>query len=116
MTDAVLADEKGMDMSIPDNPPPDLAIETDITHGTLDKEAVYAAIGIPELWRWDHGSLRIRLLDGSGQYADSDASRAIPMLTAAIPQTWVQRRLQEGEWKTRTAFRAWIRKEVVERS
>jgi Uma2 family endonuclease len=108
---AELADQKGVDMSIPQNPPPDLAIETDITHGSLDKEAVYAAIGIPELWRWDNGILRIRLLDESGQYLDSHTSRALPMLTAATLQEWVQRRLREGEWKARSAFREWARQQ-----
>lgn len=104
---AELADQKGVEMSIPENPPPDLAIETDITHSDLDKEAVYAALGVPELWRWDDGMMRIRVLGENGRYGDSEASRALPVLTSRLIQEWVQRRLGEGEWKTRLAFRKW---------
>jgi len=35
------------------DPPPDLAIEVDITHSSLDKLRLYAAVGVPELWRYD---------------------------------------------------------------
>src|SRR3954447_13603910 len=33
------------------DPPPDLGIETEITSPLLDKVAVYAGLGVPELWR-----------------------------------------------------------------
>ena len=41
----------------PDDPPPDLAIETDVTSKTtLD---AYEAIAVPELWIYDSGKLTI---------------------------------------------------------
>jgi Uma2 family endonuclease len=33
------------------DPPPDLAIEVDVTHSSLDRLAIYAALGVPEIWR-----------------------------------------------------------------
>lgn len=35
------------------DPPPDLVIEVDITHPSLNKLPIYAAIGVPEVWRYD---------------------------------------------------------------
>lgn len=33
-------------------PPPDLVLEVDINHTDIDKNALYAAIGVPEFWRF----------------------------------------------------------------
>jgi Uma2 family endonuclease len=34
------------------DPPPDLVIEIDITYPSLNKLPVYAALGVPEVWRY----------------------------------------------------------------
>lgn len=53
------------------DPPPDLAIETDVTSKTtLD---AYVAIAVPELWVYDSGKLIIYLLQ-DGNYIKSDTS------------------------------------------
>lgn len=53
------------------DPPPDLAIEVDVTSKTgLD---AYQALGVPELWRVEDGQLRISLLQ-DGRYQDATAS------------------------------------------
>ncbi|MEH2466356.1 Uma2 family endonuclease [Nostoc sp.] len=59
----------------PDDPPPDLAIETDVTSKTtLD---AYEAIAVPELWIYDSKKLRIYLLR-DGYYIESDHSSNFP--------------------------------------
>jgi Uma2 family endonuclease len=78
----------------PDDPPPDLAIETDVTSKTtLD---AYEAIAVPELWIYDSGRLTIYLLT-QGQYIKSDTSPTFPNipLTQIIPVT-VERAWQVG--------------------
>ncbi len=40
-----------IDLSI--DPPPELVIEVDITHGSLSKFPILAAIGVEEIWRFD---------------------------------------------------------------
>ncbi|NJL35657.1 MAG: Uma2 family endonuclease [Leptolyngbyaceae cyanobacterium RM2_2_4] len=78
----------------PDDPPPDLAIETDVTSKTtLD---AYQAIAIPELWIYDSGKLTIYLLK-AGQYVASSTSPIFPeiLLTQMIPAT-VERSWQVG--------------------
>jgi Uma2 family endonuclease len=78
----------------PDDPPPDLAIETDVTSKTtLD---AYEAIAVPELWIYDSGKLTIYQLR-EGKYVKSNTSPIFPNipLTQLIPAT-VERAWQVG--------------------
>jgi Uma2 family endonuclease len=92
------------------DPPPDLVIEIDITHSSLDKLALYAAMGVPELWRYDGRSLRILVLD-SGASAEQEESRALPGLDAAILSTLMEesKTLKRRTWLRRV--RAWAREQ-----
>lgn len=58
---------------------PDLAIEIIETHGSIDKLAVYAGLGVPEVWFWEQGRIAIYWLD-DGEYAQKSASRLLPDL------------------------------------
>lgn len=75
----------------PDDPPPDLAIETDVTKTTLD---AYLAIAVPEIWIYDSGKLTIYLLS-NGQYIKSDISPTFPnvplseMIPATVERAWM---------------------------
>ncbi|MGB8700022.1 MAG: Uma2 family endonuclease [Thermosynechococcaceae cyanobacterium] len=62
-------------------PPPDLAVEIDITSSSLDRFSIYADLGIPELWRYDGRSLTFYQLQ-NGQYQSCDHSVAFPLLAA----------------------------------
>ncbi|BAY11144.1 Uma2 family endonuclease [Calothrix sp. NIES-2098] len=78
----------------PDDPPPDLAIETDVTSKTtLD---AYEAIAVPELWIYNGKNLSIYLLQ-DGRYIQFDRSPTFPNipLTQIIPAT-VERAWQIG--------------------
>ena len=47
------------------DPPPDLAIEVDNTSSSINRMAIYAALGVPEVWRFDGETLTIcRLING----------------------------------------------------
>ncbi|MEH2184228.1 Uma2 family endonuclease [Nostoc sp.] len=78
----------------PDDPPPDLAIETDVTSKTtLD---AYEAIAVPELWIYDSKKLRIYLLT-DGHYIESDHSPNFPNIPLIqIIGTTVERAWQVG--------------------
>ena len=72
--------KRTLDLAI--DPPPDLIIEVDITSSSVDKESVYAAIGIPEVWRCSNGKVAILILDPLiGTYRRADSSRALPILS-----------------------------------
>jgi len=55
----VLGDARGRDR-------PDLAIEVVWTSGALDKLAVYAGLGVGEVWFWREGRIEVHVLRGAG--------------------------------------------------
>ena len=67
-------------LSLPEDPPPDLVIEIDITSGSIAKLPIYAQVGVPEVWRYDGDVFEMRKLEGS-DYVSVDRSAAFPKLT-----------------------------------
>jgi Uma2 family endonuclease len=65
------------------DPPPDLVIEMDVSRSSLDKLALFARLGVPEVWRCEAGRVQIYLLAGSA-YEESAVSVALPQLTADV--------------------------------
>ncbi len=60
------------------DPPPDLAIEVEITRRLLDRVAIYANLGVPELWRDDGRLVRVFRLAANGTYEECDRSPSFP--------------------------------------
>ncbi|MEG5058948.1 Uma2 family endonuclease [Microcoleus sp. A2-C5] len=91
----------------PDDPPPDLAIETDVTSKTAID--AYKIIGVPEVWVYDSGRLRIYLLQQDGEYLESDISPNFPGIAIAqlIPAT-VERAWQVGSCQALEEFESAI--------
>lgn len=93
------------------DPPPDLAIEIDITSRTRFNN--YQALKVPELWRWNGSRLEINVLvDGS--YVQTNQSRNFPNLpiTHVIPE-YLLRSKTDGRNATMKAFRSWIRQQIA---
>lgn len=94
------------------DPPPDLAIEIEITRSVLNRLGIYAKLGVREVWRFDGEALTVLLLGPDGNYAPSPTSAAFPYL----PMGEIARFLNdEGTDDTRwgRAFRAWVREVIV---
>ena len=62
------------------DPPPDLVVEIDLTSPSLDKMRIYAAVGVPEIWRYDGGALKI-FVPKAKAYCEQEKSLALPKLT-----------------------------------
>ncbi|HVX09681.1 MAG TPA: Uma2 family endonuclease [Pirellulales bacterium] len=90
-------------------PPPDLAIEVGVRHGDVDKIAVYAALGVGEVWIWHNAELRAYVLDEDGGYRPTEMSRNLPSLRVKDLEQFliVEQALDESAWLN--AFRAWVR-------
>ncbi len=93
-----------LDMAI--DPPPDLAIEVDVTSKT--KFAVYLALGVPELWLYDQ-TLKIYIL-ANGEYLESELSPTFGNIPVRdiIPQ-FLELSLNEGRSAAMRNFRAWMK-------
>jgi Uma2 family endonuclease len=64
------------------DPPPDLAIEVNVTNSSLDRMAIYARLGVPEVWRLEGDVLTFNALQPSGDYAPITNSLSFPLLRA----------------------------------
>ena len=71
-----------LDLSV--DPPPDLAVEVDNSRDSATALAIYARLGVPEVWRYrvDDRSVTIHRLDG-GAYREVERSGVLPVLTPA---------------------------------
>jgi Uma2 family endonuclease len=92
------------------DPPPDLAIEVEISRSTMDRLRLYASLGVPELWRWDGKRLRVVLLGPDGTYHDSDVSRAFPFLPVSELARFLTMR-GVSQTQVMREFRAWVREQ-----
>ncbi|AFY77249.1 MAG: Uma2 family endonuclease [Hydrococcus sp. C42_A2020_068] len=106
--EAAVRGKKRLDLTI--DPPPDLALEIDVTSRT--HPGIYEALGVPELWRFDRGNLQINVLR-NGKYVESEFSPNFPNLPLReiIPQ-YLDRCKNEGRNKTMSAFRAWVKAQI----
>lgn len=86
-------------IDLANDPPPDLVLEMEVSRSAIDKLALFASMGIPEVWRMDGESVAIHVLDGD-RYADAAASRALPVLTAAVVTRFLglSRTLPSPDW------------------
>ncbi len=59
------------------HPPPDLVVEIEISRSAIDKMSLFAAMGIPELWRYNRQSLEVFCLENK-TYASAATSEVFP--------------------------------------
>ncbi|MEH2361357.1 Uma2 family endonuclease [Nostoc sp.] len=105
---AQMIGKERIDLTI--DPPPDLAIEVDVTSKTqLD---AYEALGVPELWRYEDGKLQINIFQDA-KYINSEISSTFPNfpIDEVIPR-FVEQSRTLGRSPTLRAFRQWLRKQI----
>lgn len=93
------------------DPPPDLVVEIEYTQSALPKLQLYAAMGVPEFWRYDGEKLYMyQLIDE--QYEPCQHSLAFAQINVAEIPRFLQEGKQRGELKMTKAFRQWVRKQL----
>ena len=100
-----MRDRDDLDLTV--DPPPDLVIEVDVTSKT--GLSVYQQLGVPEVWRFENGELRISVLQ-QGEYRDSTFSPQFPRfpIVQAVAEFMVRIRT-EGRMQTLILFREYVR-------
>ena len=90
------------------DPPPDVVVEIDITSESLGKFPIYAAFGVPEIWRYDGESAQIYHLVNQS-YIEAGQSLAFACLTAQALTDFIEQSKTEGQSAALAAFRQWVR-------
>ncbi len=95
-------------------PNPDLAIEVDVSPSKIDRPAIYAALRVAEVWRFDGERKRIVIerLSEDGTYQTVDMSEFLPVRSEEVAR-WVleEDRRAGSAWGRR--MRAWARAELA---
>jgi Uma2 family endonuclease len=103
---AAIGNKIHLDLSA--DPPPDIVVETDIHHDSQFKFPIYAALGVPELWRFDGKKLTIHRLQND-QYAEAPRSEELPILSSEILTQFLARAQEEDQDEALRAFEDWLR-------
>lgn len=102
-----------VDLDLQRDPPPDLALEIDVTSKSLDRLPIYARLGVAEVWRYvpgDEGSpgeLKLYSLQGDN-YLEVSASEVFPQLPIQELPALIEQHRYEGRRALRRATRAWV--------
>ncbi|MEO0373199.1 MAG: Uma2 family endonuclease [Cyanobacteria bacterium P01_A01_bin.17] len=98
---------RGRTVDLETDPPPDLVIGVDITHCDIDKNALYAQLGVPEFWRYDGKVLRVYQLQ-QNQYKEVETSPTFPWLPKERFYHYLQQCRAIGEAQAQRDFRDWV--------
>lgn len=88
------------------DPPPDLVVEIDITNPSIRKLPLFAAFGIPEVWRFDGQEMEILILE-EGDYRKSATGQALPRVTAETISGFLHESFKIGRLEWIKKVRAW---------
>lgn len=103
--------KKRIDLRI--DPPPDLAIEVDVTRRSLQRMPIYAALRVPEVWRLAGGTLTFHVLGADGKFAAALQSASFPGLEPSALTPFLALRGQVEENALVRQFRDWVRQQVA---
>ncbi len=104
--EAQMRDKKRINLEV--DPPPDLVIEVDITHRAINREAIYAEIKVPEIWRCDGRTIQCLALTSNGDYQTVANSPSFAAINVGDLMRYVQLASEEGFGAMVKAFAAWL--------
>ncbi|MBC7796521.1 MAG: Uma2 family endonuclease [Pyrinomonadaceae bacterium] len=90
------------------DPPPDVVVEIDWKHDSLYKFPIYAALNVPEIWRYDGNKMAFYKLDEE-KYVEIEQSLALPMLSAQVLSDFLNRNGKESQSKILRDFEEWLK-------
>jgi Uma2 family endonuclease len=94
------------------DPPPDLAVEIEVSRSFLDRLGICAALGIPEVWLFDGTQLEVVRLTPGGAYQPA-ASAFFPSLPRAEVVRFLDMAPAVDDITILRQFRAWVRQTLV---
>lgn len=99
-----------VDLDFGSDPVPDLVIEMEISRRVSDREQIYAALGVPELWLDDEKSLRVLHLK-KGAYRPAAKSLSFPGLSVKRFEDFLRQAGTKREFEILRKFQSWVRSE-----
>jgi Uma2 family endonuclease len=100
----------GKTIDFSQDPPPDLVVEVDITHTDIDKNRLYASMGVPEFWRFNGQELKIYTLQ-EAEYVECDRSPTFPWMQKEYLYNFLEE-AQQDEIAAEVKFRAFVKENL----
>jgi Uma2 family endonuclease len=100
-----------LDLSV--DPPPDLALEAEVTSSVEKRMPIYAALRIPEVWRYDGSSIKAHQLTENGVYVVAERSRFFPFLPLDALSRFLGLYGSMSETDLIDSFREWVREQIA---
>jgi Uma2 family endonuclease len=101
------------DIDLRRDPPPDLAIEIDISPSAVDRMEVYAALAIGELWCFDGVLLRFFRLGADKEYHPCSASPTFPFFAGKGILELSEKCLEVDDIEAMSLMRHWVRERIA---
>jgi Uma2 family endonuclease len=83
-------------------------VEINITNSSLRKFPIYAALRVPEIWRYDRKTVHFHGL-ATGSFVETAQSRFLPGLTGQIMVETIKASVELGQTEALKSFRKQIR-------
>ncbi|HZN66533.1 MAG TPA: Uma2 family endonuclease [Tepidisphaeraceae bacterium] len=96
------------------DPPPDLAVEIEVSRRLLDRIGIYRELRVPEVWCYDGSRLRVLRLGRTG-YKEADRSPTFPNLPLAEVHRLLTAAWETAEHTWTRNVRAWVRHNLPSR-
>jgi Uma2 family endonuclease len=107
--ESLMREKAELDFSV--DPPPDLAVEVDVSRSSAGKLALYAAVGVPEVWRYDGQRIEVYTLGPEQRYSAGAASVCFPGFPLDEAARVLARWSAESERALVGSFREFVRRE-----
>lgn len=94
------------------DPPPDLALEIEVSRSAVSRMNIYAALRVSEIWRFNGVAIRCMLLGPEGVYQQAEKSLSFPEITVGDLMAFLKQSESSPSLTVIRDFRAWVRKQV----
>jgi Uma2 family endonuclease len=91
------------------DPPPDLVVEISVGRSAIEKRPIYAAFGVPEVWRYEGGRLYVYALGTGDRYHSVPESECLPNFPVAEAERLLGELGSASQTSLLRAFRDWVR-------
>jgi Uma2 family endonuclease len=107
--EAEMRDKLQLDLTV--DPPPELALEVDLSHSSLDKLAIYADLGVSELWFFDGEVIQVYQLQDNKTFLRLDHSPTFQFLDLREIANFMRHFFELGQTAAMRNFRIWVRQQ-----
>ncbi len=96
------------------DPPPDLTIEVDVTHSSVKRLPLFAALAVPEVWRYDGQRVIFYRRGKSRKYTETQRSVSFPFLSPADVTRFLEKHTEMDENSLVRSFAKWAMQQYRE--